>query len=693
MAKSFRVVLGLLVGGWLGTARAAEPASPAEAAAPGAPRDAAGAVAPGPAAKAQADDPESSAPGPVLPAALANPFALPSLVGPVGLFGVSTAEVGPVHQLRVGLHAEYFSASDFLVGGDSDQRLRGELAVGFTPHRRIELFGALLDSSNRNARTRTTADRDPELLKSYGDLVLGAKGVYPLSPAATLGFELGLKFLAGVSDLALSPSSTSLWVGPVLTYDLRNTQENVPVRVHAGVNYYLDNSSNLRDLSGLAPNSKEATLFGYGIAPSRLRVAVAADAPLGKELVPIPLDPFVEYHFEYATSSADSTFSAYEPPACGNGASSQACVDNRDSHWVTLGLRAVVFHGLTADVGVDLRLRSAGFPYGPPVPPYNVLFGLSLPVDLDTLVHPPVVTRTVEVAASPRQGSIRGQVRSAEGAPVPGAVIIIARRPHANAAADGEGIFTTVDLDPGPVDLQVSAPGFESALVQVKVTAGRVEPVTVTLVAKPPSAALHGRAIGRDGKGVAATIRVAGQGKTEGIFELHADPAGAYAVSLPPGTYRARAEAPGLPAQETQLDLAVNQDKTMDFVWRPSLPNPNVSLGDGIIRLGQSIRFVGVSAKLAPDAQRLLDGVADLLNAHPEVHKVEVVAHWDDGLAAPAVDTLTQQQAEAVRGYLLARGIAGDRLAAQGAGATQPLLPITTPASRLKNRRVELRIK
>jgi len=684
MAKSFRVVLALLAlltGGWLTEARAA-------AAEPGAAP--AGATDTGRAAGSP-DALAAPAAVPALPAPGA--LGLPSLVGPIGLFGLSTAEVGPVHQLRVGLHAEYFSASDLLVDGDSNQRLRGGLAVGFTPHRRLEIFGALLNASNRNDRTRAAADRDPEYLKSYGDLVLGAKGVYRLSPAATLGFELGLKFLAGVSDLSFSPSSTSLWVGPLLTYDLRNTPENLPVRVHLGVNYYLDNSSNLRDLSGLSVNSKEAALFGYGIAPSRLRVALGVDVPLGKETSPIPIDPFLEYHFEYATGSADSSFAAYAPPACGNGAASEPCIDNRDGHWVTLGLRAVVFRGLTADAGVDLRLRSPGFPYGPPLPPYNIVFGLSLPIDLDSVARPRVVTRSVEVPAPPRQGAVSGHVRTPDGAPIAGAIVIVGRHPHANAATDAEGVFTTIQLDPGPVDLQISAPGFESALVQVRVVAGRTEPVTVALVAKPPSASLHGRAIGRDGRGMPATIKVAGQGKTGGIFELRADATGAYSLSLPVGTYRVRAEAPAVPPQETQFDLAANQDKTLDFVWRAGPPVANVTLADGVVKLPQPLRFVGVSAKLAPDAQRLLDAVAGFLNSHPEVRRVEVVAHWDDGLAKEAADTLTQQQAEAVRGYLLGRGIAGDRLVAQGAGSSQPLVPITTPASRLKNRRVELRAR
>src|SRR5205085_10314259 len=46
-----------------------------------------------------------------------TPLGRPSLVGRIGLFGTSTAEVGPVHQLRLGLHTEYFSASDLLIAG------------------------------------------------------------------------------------------------------------------------------------------------------------------------------------------------------------------------------------------------------------------------------------------------------------------------------------------------------------------------------------------------------------------------------------------------------------------------------------------------------------------------------------------------------------------------------------------------
>jgi hypothetical protein len=61
-----------------------------------------------------------------------------SLAGAVGLLRMSSAEVGPVGYFRLGLHGEYFTASNFLVkrdsppGGDRDTRVQGALSFGIT---------------------------------------------------------------------------------------------------------------------------------------------------------------------------------------------------------------------------------------------------------------------------------------------------------------------------------------------------------------------------------------------------------------------------------------------------------------------------------------------------------------------------------------------------------------------------------
>src|SRR5262249_16707150 len=74
---------------------------------------------------------------------------LTPLTGQIGLYHMSTAEVGPAGHLRLGLHGQYFSSSGFLVqemdgSTDTNTRFGGSFTFGFTPHESIELFGAIL---------------------------------------------------------------------------------------------------------------------------------------------------------------------------------------------------------------------------------------------------------------------------------------------------------------------------------------------------------------------------------------------------------------------------------------------------------------------------------------------------------------------------------------------------------------------
>lgn len=299
----------------------------------------------------------------------ANPDSfLPSLTGQIGLYHLSTAEVGPVGHLRLSLHGQYFQARRFLIQGDLNTRLAGTFNFGFTPHESIELFGAILTSSNRNERPPEPDRRDPELIKSFGDLILGGKAVVPVRRGFSAGAELGFRFLSSISDLALSPSSTSLWIGPVATVDFR-ALTGAPIRVHANANFYLDNSANLYDFANssfYSRETREVAMFAYGIAASRLRFGLGVDAPLERLTAPVPLQPFVAYHAEVVTASADPAFAGILGDR-----------RNRDQHWLTFGLRARVYRGLTLNAGVDIGLRSVGYEYGPPVPPYDVIFGVS----------------------------------------------------------------------------------------------------------------------------------------------------------------------------------------------------------------------------------------------------------------------------------------------------------------------------
>lgn len=73
---------------------------------------------------------------------------------------------------------------------------------------------------------------------------------------------------------------------------------------------------------------------------------------------------------------------------------------------------------------------------------------------------------------------------------------------------------------------------------------------------------------------------------------------------------------------------------------------------------------------------------------------IEVAGHTDSRGSDAYNMNLSQQRAEAVRKYLVSKGIAADRLSAKGYGESQPIASNATDEDRFKNRRVELvRIK
>lgn len=90
----------------------------------------------------------------------------------------------------------------------------------------------------------------------------------------------------------------------------------------------------------------------------------------------------------------------------------------------------------------------------------------------------------------------------------------------------------------------------------------------------------------------------------------------------------------------------------------------------------------------------LLDNVAAVLNAHPEITSIRIEGHTDARGNAQRNVTLSQRRANSVMQYLTRRGhVARTRLTAQGFGPNQPIYPnATTDAEHEANRRVEFRI-
>lgn len=103
----------------------------------------------------------------------------------------------------------------------------------------------------------------------------------------------------------------------------------------------------------------------------------------------------------------------------------------------------------------------------------------------------------------------------------------------------------------------------------------------------------------------------------------------------------------------------------------------------------QSISFTTNSAKLSTTANASLNKVVTVLNQHPEM-KLRIEAHADN--AEKNADDISEQRANAVKTYLVSKGISADRIEVEGLGSAQPVADNNTTAGRAKNRRVELKV-
>jgi outer membrane protein OmpA-like peptidoglycan-associated protein len=104
---------------------------------------------------------------------------------------------------------------------------------------------------------------------------------------------------------------------------------------------------------------------------------------------------------------------------------------------------------------------------------------------------------------------------------------------------------------------------------------------------------------------------------------------------------------------------------------------------------GARIEFATASADMGRSSGTLLDSIARAASACEGVLRVE--GHTDGVGADSRNQPLSLRRAEAVRAALIARGVAADRLIAEGFGDSRPIATNNTAAGRARNRRIEIR--
>lgn len=111
------------------------------------------------------------------------------------------------------------------------------------------------------------------------------------------------------------------------------------------------------------------------------------------------------------------------------------------------------------------------------------------------------------------------------------------------------------------------------------------------------------------------------------------------------------------------------------------------------IKILQQINFANNSDKIIDKRSfDILDGVAAVLRHHQHINKIEVQGHTDNVGNRARNTTLSNKRAEAVVRYLVDKGIAKERLTANGYGPDKPIADNKTKDGRSLNRRVNFQI-
>ncbi|HPV31710.1 MAG TPA: OmpA family protein [Methylotenera sp.] len=178
-----------------------------------------------------------------------------------------------------------------------------------------------------------------------------------------------------------------------------------------------------------------------------------------------------------------------------------------------------------------------------------------------------------------------------------------------------------------------------------------------------------GAAIGAAGGAVVGAI--AGKGKGAAIGAVVGGAAGAVAGNV----WTKRQEEQKKQMEEATAGTGVAVTQTEDNRLKLEIPS--------------DISFDVGRADINPNFRTILDTFAKGLVSNPSSN-VTIIGHTDSSGSDAINNPLSLNRAASVRDYIVARGVATNRIAIDGRGSHEPLVANDTSANKAKNRRVEI---
>jgi outer membrane protein OmpA-like peptidoglycan-associated protein/opacity protein-like surface antigen len=112
----------------------------------------------------------------------------------------------------------------------------------------------------------------------------------------------------------------------------------------------------------------------------------------------------------------------------------------------------------------------------------------------------------------------------------------------------------------------------------------------------------------------------------------------------------------------------------------------NIGVGEKLIL--KNIEFSTGKSTITNKSEKILNNALKAMQKMTDL-AFDIVGHTDDVGKREDNLKLSQERADAVRQWLIDKGIDGSRLTAKGAGPDEPLVPNTSDSNRQRNRRVE----
>jgi len=155
----------------------------------------------------------------------------------------------------------------------------------------------------------------------------------------------------------------------------------------------------------------------------------------------------------------------------------------------------------------------------------------------------------------------------------------------------------------------------------------------------------------------------------------------------------------GCPEDDADKDGVL--DATDACPKEPGQPSPDpkhngcpqfIKMEGSIVRILQQVHFQTASATILPDSFPMLQEIANLLKANPNIHKMSIEGHTDDRGNADYNKKLSGSRANSVLVWLTSHGVETERIESHGYGEEKPIEDNATEKGRAANRRVEFKI-